>query len=96
MRGLAAAPEARQRLDQVALVVAVGEERQRALGELLRLVGAQRDRVEAGAREQRHHVDEHLAGGADLAREAIARAQQARLAVGAAVGPLREDEGDAR
>src|SRR6187399_730739 len=75
--------------------MAVGEERQRALGELLRLVGAQRGGVEAGAREQRHHVDEHLAGGADLAREAIAPAQQASLAVGAAVRPLREDEGDA-
>ena len=53
-------------------------------------------RVEAGARQQRQHVDEHLAGGADLAREAIARAQQARLAVGAAVGPLRETQRDAR
>ncbi len=60
------------------------------------LVGAQQHRVEAGALQQRQHVDQHVAGGADLARRSAARAQQAGLAVGAAVGPLRELQRDQR
>jgi hypothetical protein len=96
MPDLRAATEARQRLEHVALVVAVGEEAERALGDLLHLVGTQLHGVEAAAREERRHVGEHLAGCADLAAEAVAHAQQARLAVGAAVGPLGEDQGDAR
>ena len=52
--------------------------------------------VEAGALQQRHHVDQHLAGGAHLAAEAVARAQQVGLAVGAAVDPLRKLQRDQR
>ena len=74
----------------VALVVAFGEETERTPRVGQRLVAAQQRRVEAGARQERQHVDQHLAGGADLAREAVAHAQQPGLAVGAAVDPLRE------
>jgi hypothetical protein len=81
--------EGRLRLRHVALVVA-GEEVQRAARGFQLLVVAQLHRVEARAGQQRHHVDDDIAGRAHFARVAVARAQQARLAVGAAVDPLRE------
>ncbi len=49
----------------------------------------------AGALHLHQLVDQHVAGGADVALEAQAAAQQEGLAVGAAVGELREVQVDA-
>src|ERR1700761_3853037 len=84
------------RMQHVALVVAGREEAQRALGRALALALAQHHGIEARALQQRHHVDDDLAGGADLARVAQARAQHVGLRIGAAVDPLRELERDQR
>src|SRR5215213_6967437 len=50
--------------------------------------------VEAGARHEYELVTQHLAGGAQLAVIAVPLAQQARLAVGAAVTEAREYQRD--
>ncbi len=65
-----------------------GEEAKRAHRVLDTLVVAQLHRIEAAALQQRQHVDQHLAAGAQLAAELVARTQHAGLRVGAAVGPL--------
>src|ERR1700754_8553 len=90
------AREMRLRLQDVALVVAGREEAQRAFGRSLALALAQHDGVEARALQQRHHVDDDFAGGADLSRVTQACAQHVRLRVGAAVDPLRGLERDQR
>src|SRR5712691_2475731 len=57
------------------------------VGVLLDLEG-----VKAGANEKKELVAQHLAGGAQLAAKAMLLAQEARLAVGAAVAEAWKDQ----
>src|SRR5580704_354012 len=61
----------------------------RGVGRLFHLEG-----VEARAQQELKLIAQHFAGGAQLAAKAVALAQQARLAVGAAVLELRKDQRD--
>ena len=85
------------RLDGVALV-----EAGKTLELALRIGGIdalfQHRHVKTAARHVDQLVNQHVAGGADFAAELAALAQQARLAVGAAIGEfgkVQVDAGDA-
>ena len=83
---------------RIALVFAdavAGVGGQHALGNGQVLVGAQHGHVKAAALHLHQLVDQHVAGGADLALEAQAAAQQEGLAEGAAIGEFREIQVDA-
>ncbi len=78
-----------QRLGHVALVEAL-EAVELALGIGHVQAFAQHGHVEAAAGHLHQLVDQHVAGGAQLARKLQAAAQQAGLAEGPAVGELGE------
>src|SRR6185437_12773336 len=61
----------------------------RGVGGLFYLEG-----VEARAQQELKLIAQHVADGAQLAAKAVTLAQQARLAVGAAILELRKDERD--